>query len=110
LFALMGYAVTPTPSTGDGGVDLILQMDGKRTVVQCKAHTKRIPISVARELAASMRDFNADKAIIACLDGVTKPVAEYIKNKQISVLDLKAIVALQRERGFEHLSQPSSAN
>jgi len=99
LFSLMGYVVKLTPSTGDGGVDLILQMDGKRTVVQCKAHNKRIPIIVARELAASMRNFQADEAIIACLDGVTKPVAQYIKNKHISVLDLKAIVTLQRQHG-----------
>jgi hypothetical protein len=97
LFSLMGYEVTPTPSTGDGGVDLILRKDGTLTVVQCKAQAGRIPISVARELCASMVDFEADDAIIACFDGVTGPVAEYIETRRITVLDLNSILALRRQ-------------
>ena len=97
LFRRMGYQVKLTPTTGDGGVDIILQTEGRITVVQCKAHSKRIPIGTARELAASMRDFHADDAIIACLNGVTRPVAEYIKGKSISVLDLQSILELQRQ-------------
>jgi len=99
LFSLMGYNVNFTPRTGDGGVDLFLRKDGKLTVVQCKAHNKRIPIGVARELSASMKDFQADNAIIACFEGVTQPVSEYIKNKPITVLKLGDIVELQRQHG-----------
>jgi len=95
----MGYNVNFTPRTGDGGVDLFLRKDGKLTVVQCKAHNKRIPIGVARELSASMKDFQADNAIIACFEGVTQPVSEYIKNKPITVLKLGDIVELQRQHG-----------
>ncbi len=97
LFTHMGYVVNFTPHTGDGGVDLRLQKDGKITVVQCKAHNKRIPINVARELSASLTDFRADNAIIACFEGVTRPVLEYIKNKPITVLDVRTIVNLHNE-------------
>src|ERR1700733_12512413 len=86
LFSAMGYDVSLTPRSGDGGVDLCLRKDGKLTVVQCKAHNKRVPIGVARELCASMTDFHANDAIIACFEGVTQPVAEYIKNRPITVL------------------------
>jgi hypothetical protein len=99
LFSLMGYKVTLTPSTGDGGVDLLLRKDRTLTVIQCKAHVGRIPIGVARELSASMVDFHADDAMIACFDGVTGPVAEYIKTRRISVLDLNTILVLQRQFG-----------
>jgi hypothetical protein len=99
LFSRMGYAVTYTPSTSDGGVDFCLQKNGKLTIVQCKARNKRISISVARELSACIMDFQADHAIIACFEGVTKPVAEYIKNKPISVLTLGEIMAHQSEYG-----------
>ena len=92
----MGYQVSYTSHTGDGGVDLILQKDTKLTIVQCKAHNKKIPINVARELCASMIDFNAHDAIIACFQGVTQPVIEYIKNKPIKVLDIEAILSLQK--------------
>ena len=95
----MGYDVKITSITGDGGVDLILRKDGILTVVQCKAHNKRIPIGVARELRSSMLDFKADNAIIACFEGATKPVTEYIKDKAITVLDLNSILALQKQYG-----------
>ncbi len=99
LFSLMGYAVTHTPSTSDGGIDLILHRGGKTTVVQCKAHNKPVSIGVARELYAAKMDFKADDAIIACFEGVTKPVLEYIKDKSIVVLNLHKIVELQRKHG-----------
>jgi hypothetical protein len=99
LFSLMGYAVEFTPSTSDGGVDLRLRKEGKLIIVQCKAHNKRIPIGVARELHASMIDFHADDAIIACFEGVTKPVMDYIKMKSISILDLDDIIMLHKQYG-----------
>jgi HJR/Mrr/RecB family endonuclease len=91
-----GYQVATTPITGDGGVDLILRKNGMVTVVQCKAHKKRIPIGVARELVASIQDFKAHNAIIATLEGVTGPVRAYIANKPIQVLNLRDILLLQR--------------
>jgi hypothetical protein len=99
LFSLTGYAVSHTPSTADGGVDLLLRKDGKLTVVQCKAHKKPISISVARELFASMMDFKADDAIIACFEGVTKPVFDYIKTKRITVITVNEIIAHQMKYG-----------
>ena len=38
------------------------------TVIQCKAHAKRIPTNVIRELSAAMADFKANDAIIACFE------------------------------------------
>lgn len=99
LFQSMGYQAFMTPTTGDGGIDLKLYKDEKLTVVQCKAHNKKISIGVARELSAAIADFGANDAIIACFDGVTKPVMEYIKNKPIRVLDAGGIVELQRQYG-----------
>lgn len=99
LFTLLGYSVELTPKTGDGGVDILLRKNGRLIVVQCKAHNKRIPIGVARELSASMADFHANEAIIACFEGVTKPVAEYIKDKRITVMKLADIIELQRQHG-----------
>jgi HJR/Mrr/RecB family endonuclease len=97
LYRRMGYDVQYTPSTADGGVDLCLRRDGKLTVVQCKAHNKRIPIGVARELVASMIDYRADSAIIACFEGLTNPAAEYIQSRGITVLTVDQIVALQKQ-------------
>jgi len=54
LFGQIGFSVEMTPHTGDGGVDLILTDGSGTTVVQCKAHNKKIPIGTARELSAAL--------------------------------------------------------
>lgn len=97
LYQRLGYQVSMTPRTGDGGVDLLLRKDGRLTVVQCKAHQKKIPIGVARELSAAMRDFKADAAIIACLEGVTKPVRDYIQDKPIQIVELDDLIQMHQK-------------
>jgi HJR/Mrr/RecB family endonuclease len=99
LFQRMGFKVTTTRHTGDGGVDLILEMGGQKTVVQCKAHASKVGIGTARELVASMIDFRAHRGILAATSGVTKPVHKYVKNKKIQILDLNEILKLQRAHG-----------
>jgi restriction endonuclease Mrr len=96
LFHAMGYSVKHTPVTADGGVDLVLEKVGKRTVVQCKAHNKKISIEVARQLVASMLDFKAQSGIIACFDGATKPVVSYVAEREITILGIKDIVEITR--------------
>ena len=99
LFKSMGYSVETTPTTGDAGVDLILRKGGTMTIVQCKAHARKVGIGTARELSACLRDFNADQAIIACLEGATRPVTDYIRDKPIEVIDVHGIVEMQRRYG-----------
>jgi HJR/Mrr/RecB family endonuclease len=99
LFKKIGYQVTTTSHTADGGVDLILERSGQRIVVQSKSHASKVGIATARELVASMIDFRAQKGILAVTSGVTKPVAEYIKGRNIEIYDLHHIISLQREHG-----------
>ena len=96
LYKSFGYKVELTPITSDGGVDLIMNKDERRIIVQCKAHRKNIPIGVARELVASMQDFRAHEGIIVCLEGATKPVLNYIKDKSISVINMNNILEMSR--------------
>ena len=99
LLRKAGFQVQQTPATADGGVDLILERNGRRTVVQCKAHASKVGIGTARELVASMIDFNAHEGIIAATSGVTKPVQAYIAGKNIEVYDISRIIDLQRQFG-----------
>jgi Holliday junction resolvase len=99
LFTKLGYHVTATPLTADGGVDLVLERSGQRIVVQCKSHASKVGIATARELVASMIDFQAQKGILAVTSGVTKPVVEYVKRRNIEIYDLHHILSLQREHG-----------
>ena len=86
-----GYKVSFTPVSGDEGVDLILQKDGKKTVVQCKGHKSPAGPAVVRELYGTMFHFDADKAILACTGGFTKGAKNFASGKPIilvAALDL----------------------
>ena len=93
----LGYQIRRTPSSGDGGVDLILRMGDETTVVQCKARRDKIGVSTARELSASIVDFKAHRGVIACFEGVTQPTVEYIRDKPIEVIDLNDIIRMADE-------------
>ncbi|MEO7206592.1 MAG: restriction endonuclease [Steroidobacteraceae bacterium] len=96
---LPGFIDLHTHLTGRSDVhweDALVKGDAAR---QCKAHNKRVPIGTMRELSASLVDFKANDAILACFEGVTKPVIEYIKGKNIRVLSVHDIVELQRKHG-----------
>ena len=86
-----GYKVSFTPISGDEGVDLILQKNGKTTVVQCKRHKSPTGPAVVRELFGSMTAFRADNAILACTGGFTKGAKKFADDNSItlvSALDL----------------------
>lgn len=95
LFEGQGYQVQHTARTSDGGVDLVLIRDNRKTVVQCKAHAGRVGIGVGRELVASMQDFGAQEAILVAREGVTLPLKEYAADRGIRVLELDHLLAMQ---------------
>jgi restriction system protein len=52
-FRRQGYTVEETSLGGaDGGIDLILRKDGRRTLVQCKQWKRqRVGVNIVREMA-----------------------------------------------------------
>ncbi len=62
VFEQQGYLVRETPATGDQGVDLILEKDGTKVVVQCKRSTSAVGNSAVQEAAAGKFHYVADEA------------------------------------------------
>ena len=90
-----GYEVSKTPPSGDEGIDLILKKNGKTTVVQCKAHNKKVSQEVARDLYGSMMHFKANNSILATIIGGTKPTIEFCKRKPIRILTMHDYIEMQ---------------
>ena len=99
LFARAGFKAELTPSSGDGGVDIWLHEGSKKAIVQCKAHNKPVGPAVVRELHGTLLNWGASRAILASLSGFTRGVHAYVRNKPIQLMDLDAIIALQRSLG-----------
>ena len=99
----MGYSVQSTPSSGDQGVDLILNnpATGKTIVVQCKSHKAPVGPAIARELYGSLIHSRADSAVLACTGGFTRGVYEFVRGKPIALVSASDLATLGGGRGIE---------
>ncbi len=95
VFNLNGYKAKVTKRTSDGGVDIIMYKDGKKTIAQCKHYSDPVAVSVARELNGLKDDFKADYLILIASSGVTRSCTDFIKNKPyFTILDLEDIIRM----------------
>ncbi|WP_440975279.1 restriction endonuclease [Pseudoxanthomonas winnipegensis] len=102
-FRRQGYAVEETGLGGaDGGIDLILRKDGRRTLVQCKQWKRQqIGVSVVREMAGLLAHHHAHAVKIVCVGSYTKDAERFAQGKPIELMGgaqlLEMIRAVQRD-------------
>lgn len=101
LFILQGYRATVTKGSGDGGVDIIIECDGYRGIVQCKHYRNPVPPEPIRALWGCKDDFDADEVILVASSGITQAGADYVSNKpEFRVLNLDDIISMSRQSSF----------
>jgi restriction system protein len=59
-----GWQVTFTPLTGDYGVDLIAEKDGKSVAIQCKRHGNSVGIAAVQQVVSGSRYHGCTKSIV----------------------------------------------
>lgn len=102
-FRRQGYAVEETGLGGaDGGIDLILRKDGRRTLVQCKQWKRQqVGVSVVREMAGLLAHHQAHAVKIVCIGSYTKEAERFTQGKPIQLIGggqlLEMIQAVQRK-------------
>jgi len=103
LYKKLGYRVDFTPPSGDLGVDLFLNKDGKNIIVQCKGHKKPIGPAVVRELYGTLIEhkYVADSAILVCPSGFTKGAKESILGKPMQLISATELVEMAESVGQE---------
>jgi len=104
-FRRQGYSVEETGLGGaDGGIDLILRKDGRRTLVQCKQWKRQqVGVSVVREMYGLLAHHQAHAVKIVCIGSYTKDAARFAQGKPIELIGgerlLEMIQAAQRGGG-----------
>lgn len=98
IFILMGYKVTVTKGSGDGGVDIIIEKEGYRGIIQCKHYRNPVPPEPIRALWGCKDDFQADEVILVASSGITQAGADFISNKpNFKVLNLDDIIRMSQQ-------------
>lgn len=101
-FRRQGYSVEETGLGGaDGGIDLILRKNGRRTLVQCKQWKRQqVGVSVVREMYGLLAHHQAHAVKIVCIGSYTKDAARFAQGKPIELIGgerlLEMIQAAQR--------------
>ncbi|MBB2806542.1 restriction endonuclease [Xanthomonas arboricola] len=87
-FRRQGYSVEETGLGGaDGGIDLILRKDGRRTLVQYKQWKRQqVGVSVVREMFGLLAHHQAHAVKIACIGTYTKDAERFAEGKPIELI------------------------
>ena len=93
FFKKQGHQVEWTGSSGDGGVDIRLTtQNGKKVVVQCKAHGKPISPGVVRELYGTLLHEKSDEAWLMSRSDFTAGARKFAEGKPIRLLNLDHVL------------------
>lgn len=111
IFKNMGYQITNTPYSGDGGIDLILTTENKlikqKIIVQCKYWSHSIGAPVIRDLYGTLMDNDADKAILITNNTFTEQAIHFAKNKPLQLIDGIKLRELQKKYLFIDIKNES---
>ncbi len=94
LFRRLGYRAEVVGSTrGDYGADLVLEKDGRRTVVQAKRWKKRVGLRAVQEVAAARSYYGADGAMVVTNSRFTRQAWDLAARTDVSLRDRDTLVA-----------------
>ena len=107
----LGYDVTRRGgANADGGIDLILKREGKKTAVQCKHWQKwKVGIKTVRELLGAMTAEGIENAILVTMRGYTHDARRFAAQHGIDLVDKTGLISLLasasilNDREFLHL-------
>jgi len=97
-FRRQGYSVEETGLGGkDGGIDLVLRKNGKRTLVQCKQwRTRQVSVNVVREMYGLLVHHGADEVKIVALGSYTSDASRFAAGKPIELVHGEALLLMVR--------------
>ncbi|GJL80368.1 MAG: hypothetical protein DHS20C01_00020 [marine bacterium B5-7] len=93
VYRRLGYRVIERGGAKpDGGVDLEIHKDNRRSLVQCKYWTsERVGVAIVRELFGVMHHEKADGAIVACAGRFTPDAQQFANANGMVLVDNRTL-------------------
>ena len=99
-FKRMGFEVRWTGRHGaDEGIDITLKANGKRILVQCKAHKEYIGPGRVRDLYGTLMHQKADEAWLITTSGFYSGASSFARGKPIRLLTIEDVLEGQVTAG-----------
>jgi HJR/Mrr/RecB family endonuclease len=87
LFRQKGYTTRTTPSSGDQGVDLLLEVEGRKVAVQLKRWVAPVGNKVISHTLGGMIHFGAEEAWVVTTGSFTPKAKEMARSTGIRLID-----------------------
>lgn len=88
LFEKMGYRITLTGGSHDGGIDLIATKDGKDHYIQCKKYTnKQVSVGAVRDFYGAISDHMKAEGHFVTTQFFTTEAKHFAEGKPIELID-----------------------
>jgi restriction system protein len=102
LFERAGYHVKRTGGSGDRGIDLVVNRNGRTSVVQCKRYEDNVGPGTVRELIGAMTNMSADRGFLVTTSGFTTGAESVARNApfKIGLVDGEQLVRWARMYGL----------
>lgn len=108
-FRRQGHRVSDTGAGADGGVDLVLEKAGSRTLVQAKQwRARKVGVRPVRELFGVQTSEGADSAIIVTSGNITAEARRFADSNAVQVIEGATLLQMIREVQ-RHRPQPAVA-
>lgn len=106
-FRQQGYDSRPTQQGSDGGVDVVLEREGRTSLVQCKQwKNTRVGVKPIRELAGVVAARQASSGIFVCSGSYTSEAIRFAEKAQIELVDGKRLAKMMNLSVSSSLSTP----
>lgn len=90
---LLGYQVETTKTTGDQGIDLIVQRTGDRIAVQVKGYESSVGNAAVQQAVAGMRYYNCHRSAVMTNSRFTPSAVELARMNNCALIDETNLVA-----------------
>jgi restriction system protein len=88
-----GWQVTFTSLTGDYGVDLIAERDGKSVAIQCKRHGNSVGVAAVQQVVAGARHHGCTKSIVVSNQEFTRAAKQLAFTHGCQLIGRRALQA-----------------
>jgi hypothetical protein len=102
LFTKLGFFVKRTSYRNDKGIDLIIEKENTRYIVQCKAHKNRLTPSIIRDLFGTFSSGKYDGAILVSISEFSRGIHEFVSDKPLMLIDVDDITELNKDNKINY--------
>ena len=105
IYKSMGFNVIFTPTSGDYGVDVIAESNGKKIAIQAKRYSKPVGVSAVQEVASGSIFYKANKAVVISNTEFTENAKKLAGQLNVQLIGKRQLIPMWT-KAFPEVDEP----